>query len=173
MAKQQVARKSSRSVAVKPKGPKPKSSAKSATSAAKVGGQSAAKSPVRLAAKSKMQNKSNALDKSKGRAKSSSKPSAQKNATVAAASPSLGRPKVTGEELLFLLFKEDYHARQIFDFLRVERVRDLEQFSPQEIVKLLSRPITDTVQRIRRKLAEKNRSLKDDAAFVQEFQEST
>ena len=80
----------------------------------------------------------------------------------------LGRPKVTGEELLFMLFKEDYHARQIFDFLRVERVKDLEQYSPQQIVKLLSRPITQTVDRIRRKLAEKNRCLRDDSQFASE-----
>jgi hypothetical protein len=83
--------------------------------------------------------------------------------------PSLGRPKVTGEELLFMLFKEDYHARQIFDFLRVEKVKDLEQYSPQQIVKLLSRPITETVDRIRRKLAEKNRCLRDDAEFAAEL----
>ncbi len=83
--------------------------------------------------------------------------------------PSLGRPKVTGEELLFMLFKEDYHARQIFDFLRVEKVKDLEQYSPQQIVKLLSRPITETVERIRRKLAEKNRCLRDDAEFAAEL----
>ena len=31
---------------------------------------------------------------------------------------SLGRPKVTGEEKLFLLFKQDYHARQVFSFKR-------------------------------------------------------
>jgi hypothetical protein len=80
--------------------------------------------------------------------------------------PALGRPKVTGEELLFMLFKEDYHARQIFDFLRVEKVKDLEQYSPQQIVRLLSRPITQTVDRIRRKLAEKNRCLRDDAEFA-------
>jgi hypothetical protein len=84
-------------------------------------------------------------------------------------SAALGRPKITGEELLFLLFKEDYHARQIFDFLRVERVKDLEQYSPQQIVKLLSRPITETVDRIRRKLAEKNRCLRDDEKFAAEF----
>jgi hypothetical protein len=82
--------------------------------------------------------------------------------------PSLGRPKVTGEEQLFMLFKEDYQARKIFDFLRVERVKELEQYSPQQIVKLLSRPITDTVDRIRRTLAEKNRSLRDDAEFASE-----
>jgi hypothetical protein len=84
-------------------------------------------------------------------------------------SVALGRPKITGEEQLFLLFKEDYHARQIFDFLRVERVKDLEQFSPQQIVKLLSRPITETVDRIRRKLAERNRCLRDDEEFAAEF----
>src|SRR5688572_19671637 len=101
-----------------------------------------------------------------------SKPAKKKNARKAKAAksqePSLGRPKVTGEELLFMLFKEDYHARQIFDFLRVERVKELEQFSPQQIVKLLSRPITETVDRIRRKLAEKNRCLREDAEFAAE-----
>ena len=57
---------------------------------------------------------------------------------------------VTQEEKLYMLFKEDYHARQIFEFLRVETVKDLEQFSPQQIVKLLSQPIQKTVLRIRR-----------------------
>ena len=54
--------------------------------------------------------------------------------------PSLGRPLVTNEEKLYMLFKEDYHARQIFEFLRVETVKDLEEFSPEQIVRLLSRP---------------------------------
>lgn len=65
-----------------------------------------------------------------------------------------------------MLFKEDYHARQIFDFLRVQRVKELEEFSPDEIVGILSQPITETVNRIRRKLAEKNRALKNDASFA-------
>lgn len=91
---------------------------------------------------------------------------ARKRSTTAV--PSLGRPKVTGDELLFMLFKEDFHARQVFDFLRVERVKELEQYSPQQIVKLLSRPITETVDRIRRKLAEKNRCLRDDSEFAAE-----
>jgi hypothetical protein len=81
---------------------------------------------------------------------------------------SLGRPKVTAEEKLYLLFKDDYHARQIFEFLRAETVRDLEQFSPAEIVGRLSQPIRQTVDRIRKKLAEKNRCLKDDLAFAVE-----
>jgi hypothetical protein len=85
--------------------------------------------------------------------------------------PMLGRPKITGEEQLYMLFREDYHSRQIFDFLRVQTVKELEQYSPQQIVKLLSKPITDTVNRIRRKLAEKNRYLQDDLDFAVEFQQ--
>ena len=84
---------------------------------------------------------------------------------------SLGRALVTQEEKLYMLFKEDYHARQIFEFLRVETVKDLEQFSPQEIVKRLSQPIQTTVQRIRQKLAEKNRHLLGDEAFAAQFKE--
>src|SRR5215510_11279093 len=61
------------------------------------------------------------------------------------ARPSLGRPKVTGDEDLDLLFRDDYHARQIFKFLKVETVKQLEQFSPAEILRLLSRPIKETV----------------------------
>jgi hypothetical protein len=84
--------------------------------------------------------------------------------------PRLGRPKVSGDEKLYLLFKEDYHARQIFAFLGVETVRDLEQYSPRQIVQLLSRPIKTTVERIRHKLAEKNRYLLDDDKFARSHQ---
>jgi hypothetical protein len=83
----------------------------------------------------------------------------------------LGRVLVTQEEKLYMLFREDYHARQIFEFLRAETVKDLEQFTPQQIVKLLSQPIQQTVQRIRRKLAEKNRHLAGDEAFVVEYKQ--
>ena len=87
----------------------------------------------------------------------------------AAPTPSLGRPLITAEEKLYLLFKEEYDARQVFEFLRVETVGDLEKFSPEQIVKLLSKPIRTTVARIREKLAEKNRHLLDDTAFAVEF----
>ena len=80
--------------------------------------------------------------------------------------PSLPRPTITAEEKLFLLFKEDYHARQIFDFLRVETVGDLEQFAADEIVKRLSRPVVESVERIRRRLAEKNRYLAGDEQYL-------
>ena len=81
---------------------------------------------------------------------------------------SLGRPKVTGDEELYMLFREDYHARQIFEFLRVETVRELERFSPQQIVDRLSAPIVETVLRIRRTLAGLNRSLAGDEAYALE-----
>src|SRR5262245_25069069 len=84
---------------------------------------------------------------------------------------SLGRPTVTVEEKLFMLFHNDYHARQIFEFLRAETVGDLEHFSPQEIVHRLSRPIRETVNRIRRALAERNRCLAGDEVFAAEHKQ--
>jgi len=100
------------------------------------------------------------------KAKVAAKKSASKAKKTRARKPALPRPTITGEEKLFLLFKEDYHARQIFDFLRVETVRDLEQFGPDEIVKRLSRPIVESVERIRRRLAEKNRNLAGDEEYL-------
>jgi hypothetical protein len=90
----------------------------------------------------------------------------KKKAPARRASATLGRPLVTGEEKLYLLFKEDYHARQVFDFLRVETVKDLEQYTPQDIVHILSKPIRQTVDGIRRRLAEKNRCLSGDEEFA-------
>ena len=105
----------------------------------------------------------------------------KKRATTGSTSPSkargatktssLGRPKVTGEEKLFLLFKQDYHARQVFSFLGVETVKELEQFEPDQIIKLLSQPIRQAVQQIRAKLAENNRSLHGDKDFALRLKE--
>jgi hypothetical protein len=100
---------------------------------------------------------------------------AAKSAIAKAAPPvetTIGRVLVSQDEKLYMLFHEDFHARQIFEFLRAETVKDLEQFTPQQIVKLLSQPIQQTVQRIRRKLAEKNRHLAGDEAFVVEYKQS-
>jgi hypothetical protein len=107
----------------------------------------------------------------KAKKKAPAKPAAKKKRARKAspkkrASATLGRPIVTGEEKLYLLFKEDYHARQVFDFLRVETVKDLEQYSPQDIVHILSKPIRQTVDGIRRRLAEKNRCLAGDEDFA-------
>ena len=78
---------------------------------------------------------------------------------------------MTGEEKLFLLFKQDYHARQVFGFLGVETVKELEQYEPDQIIKLLSQPIRQAVRQIRAKLAENNRSLRGDKEFALRFQE--
>ena len=127
----------------------------------------AAKKTVTVRAKKKSARKS-AVAKSPSR----SKAAAQKRKAPAKASVkriSLGRPKVTADEKLYMLFKDDFHARQIFEFLRVETVRELEEYSPEEIVNRLSAPIVTTVQRIRRQLAALNRSLAGDQQFALEF----
>lgn len=99
---------------------------------------------------------------------------AKKPARKAAKEPevSLGRPLVTQEEKLYMLFKDDYHARQIFEFLRVNTIKELEEFSPQQIVRRISKPVFDTVDRIRGKLAEMKRSLREDEAFAKEYRDS-
>ena len=119
-------------------------------------------------AKKKRTKKGTAVKKSVAK-KSVAKKAVTKKAAVkkkAAKKISLGRPTVTAEEKLFMLFHDDYHARQIFEFLRAETVGDLEQFSPQDIIHKLSRPIRETVDRIRVKLAERNRCLAGDAEFA-------
>jgi hypothetical protein len=111
--------------------------------------------------------------------RSGAKPVKQRTATRKAKparprkSPSLGRPKVTADEKLYMLFKDDYQARQLFEFLRVESVGDLEQLSPTEIVARLSAPLRQTVERIRAILADKNRSLRDDQEFARSWQGRT
>jgi hypothetical protein len=110
-----------------------------------------------------------ASGRSKGASTMKSKKPARKAAPAkraAAKPPTLGRPRVTGEELLYLLFKEDYHARQVFEFLRVNTVKELERYSAQEIIRRLSQPVRDTVERIRQTLAGYNRCLVDDLEYA-------
>ena len=78
---------------------------------------------------------------------------------------------MVGEELLDLVFKEDFHARQIFVFLGVRTVRELEDFGPQQILDKAAQPLRETVDRIRRRLALLNRSLRDDQEFAATFLE--
>ena len=102
--------------------------------------------------------------------KASAKPAPAAPAKKAAPpdEPPLGRPLVTQEEKLYMLFHEDYEARQVFEFLRVETVADLEKLSPDDIIKVLTAPVRRTVQRIRQRLAEKNRSLLGDEEFTRQ-----
>ena len=82
---------------------------------------------------------------------------------------SLGQPLVTQEEKLYMLFHDDYQARQVFEFLRVDIIKELEQFSPQQIVHMMSKPLRMTVDRIRERLAKYKRSLKDDEQFAADY----
>lgn len=96
------------------------------------------------------------------------KPVAAKSAAPADDRVSLGRPKVTGEEDLDLFFREDYHARQIFKFLQVQTVKELERYSASEILRRLSDPIKKTVERVRQLLAQYNRCLHGDETYALE-----
>lgn len=87
------------------------------------------------------------------------------NSTVDAA-PSLGRPKVTGEEDLELFFKDEYHARQIFKFLNVHTLKELERYSASEILRRVTNPIKEAVETIRRYLAHHNRCLYGDETYA-------
>lgn len=79
---------------------------------------------------------------------------------------SLGRPQLPGDSDLDLVFKDDFEARQCFAFLRVRKLWELEQLAPQDIVARLTQPVTSTIDRIRRKLADYNRFLSGDEDFA-------
>lgn len=82
----------------------------------------------------------------------------------------LGRPKVSADEKLYLLFKEDFHARQVFTFLGIDTVRELEGHSVKEIIGRLTEPLRATVTRIRERLASVNRCLAEDWEYLRERQ---
>jgi hypothetical protein len=125
--------------------------------------------PAKPAAKSAA--KSKPVAKGKVAAQAKSAPVAARSAAAkASVSGSLGRPLVTQEEKLYMLFHEDYEARSVFEFLRVETVGDLIQLSAEEIVRVLTAPVRRTVNRIRQRLAEKNRSLLGDEEFTRQHQ---
>jgi hypothetical protein len=127
------------------------------------------KPPAKLAKKAAKSSKPAAKASAKKAARAKvAKKSAPARQVAEPESPSLGRPLVTQEEKLYMLFHEDYEARQVFEFLRVETVADLEKLSPDDIVKVLTAPVRRTVQRIRQRLAEKNRSLLGDEEFTRQ-----
>lgn len=132
-------------------------------------------------AKKKTSKKAKSVAAARSAKKSTGKASSKKSSTTKKPASrkankesdvSLGRPLVTQEEKLYMLFQHDYHARQIFEFLRVNTLKELEELSPQQIVRRVSKPVFDTVDRIRGKLAEMKRSLRDDEAFAKEYRDS-
>lgn len=84
-------------------------------------------------------------------------------------SAKLGRVKVSSDARLDLVFQKDYQAREIFEFLRVQTLRELEQLSQEEILDRLAGPMFQTVQRIRKALALANRHLAKDEKFAKAF----
>jgi len=110
------------------------------------------------------------------------KPAARKNPAAkatkkAAKKPTARRKKSTGfgrvrvpvDARLDLVFQKDYQAREIFDFLKVQSIRELEQFAPDQILERLTGPMQQTVLRIRKTLALVNRHLARDEKFAKEF----
>lgn len=81
----------------------------------------------------------------------------------------LGRARITGDARLDEFFRRDYEARQVFEFLNVQSVRELEQYSPDEIIDQLTAPMLRTIDRIRKALALNNRALKGDERYAVEF----
>ena len=73
---------------------------------------------------------------------------------------SLGRPRVPADARLDLVFQKDYQAREVFEFLQVSTVRELERFGADEIIQKLTSPMIQTVGRIRKALAVANRSMR-------------
>jgi hypothetical protein len=101
--------------------------------------------------------------------KAARKKSTAKARTSGRKAVSLGRPRITGDARLEQFFHKDYEARQVFDFLRVTTVKELEQFPPEEIIERLTAPVIRTVNRIRKALALNNRCLANDRDFAVEF----
>lgn len=87
------------------------------------------------------------------------------------AARSLGRPRFPADTKLDDVFQKDHRAREIFSFLGIRTVRELEEFTPDEIVDRVTRPMIEAVERIRKALALSNRSLAGDRQFAAEFQD--
>lgn len=98
-----------------------------------------------------------------------SRPATKPRAPARKGPASLGRVKVAADARLDLLFQKDYQAREIFDFLKVQTLRELEQHAPGEIIERLTGPLVQTVERIRKTLALVHRHLAKDEKFAKEF----
>jgi hypothetical protein len=100
---------------------------------------------------------------------SASKTARAKKSAARRKSSGFGRVRVPVDARLDLVFQKDYQAREVFDFLKVQSIRELEQFAPDEILERLTGPMQQTVLRIRKTLALVNRHLARDEKFAKEF----
>src|SRR3984957_12191220 len=102
--------------------------------------------------------------------KAATKP-AKKPAPRRKKSSGFGRVRVPVDARLDLVFQKDYQAREIFDFLKVQSIRELEQFAPDEIIERLTGPMMQRVLPIRKTLPRVNRHLARDEKFAKAFLE--
>ncbi len=167
MAKKKPAKKKSASKKKASVGKKPaKPIAKKKTVKKKVAKKKAAQRKT-AAAKAPAKSKRTTAKSAKASAKK-----AVKKKTAKKPGKSLGRPRVTGDAKLEHFFIRDYEARQVFDFLKVATLKELESFGPDEIIEELTAPVVQTVNRIRKALAMNNRCLNGDKPFALEFQQA-
>jgi hypothetical protein len=101
--------------------------------------------------------------------KTAKKPAGTKKTPARRKSSGFGRVRVPVDARLDLVFQKDYQAREVFDFLKVQTIRELEQFGPAEILDRLTGPMQQTVLRIRKTLALANRHLARDEKFAKDF----
>lgn len=129
------------------------------------------KSASRKAVKKKPAAKKSSANKSSTKKKSATKkPAGKKSAGKSSRrGPSLGRARVPADARLDVMFQKDYQAREVFEFLQVTTVRELEEHAPDEIIERMTRPLSQTVDRIRKSLALANRCLVGDERFAAEF----
>jgi hypothetical protein len=139
--------------------------------AAKKGSASKARSAKKVVVRPKPAPKSTKKPVTKGiRAKQSAPKKARAKQPAARRKASgFGRVRVPVDARLDLVFQKDYQAREVFDFLKVQSIRELEQFAPDEILERLTGPMQQTVLRIRKTLALVNRHLARDEKFAKEF----
>lgn len=78
----------------------------------------------------------------------------------------LGRSRIPINAPLDVVFQNDIQARELFMFLGIHSIRDLEQFNPDDLVLRLTGPAKLTVGRIRKILAMNNRCLSNDEEFA-------
>lgn len=138
----------------------------------KVAKKKVAKKAARKKAASKKSTKKASKKKAAAKKKTAKKAAKKKKtAKKKTARPMpLGRPKVTLDSKLDELFLKDYEVRQVFEFLSVATLRELEGHRPDEIVEKLTAPMVQAVGRIRKMLALQKRCLKGDEKFAKEFQ---
>ena len=131
----------------------------------------AKKKPSKTAAKGSARKTAKKPPKTAARKKkpASSRGGAAKSKKLTKRRPALGRVKVPSDARLDLVFQKDYQAREIFDYLKLQTIRELEALSHDEILDRLAGPMFQTVQRIRKALALANRHLAKDEKFAKAF----